>query len=193
MDKIIKQIHEYVEKEMIKNDPAHDFLHVKRVVKLAKQIAASYSNVNLFYLEMIAYLHDMQDDKLESNHTTATLVSYLQSLKVEEKDIDFIIKGISCISFRKYPNANPTFPIEVQIVQDADRIDAIGAIGVARTFSYGGAHHTCFYGNEKSTIHHFEEKLLLLYERLNTRVAKEIAKERHDFLCAFYKQFLKEI
>lgn len=192
MENILQKTRNYVQEKMQNNDPGHDYLHVQRVVLLSKEIAEHESDVNMFVCEMIALLHDMYDDKLKSNMSIDALSNFLDIILVPTLDKEKILEGISYISFRKYPYQNPTFPIEVQIVQDADRIDAIGAIGIARTFSYGGVHHRTFYGEENSTIAHFEEKLLLLYDRLNTAHAKKIAKERHTFLQAFYQQFLKE-
>ena len=193
MENVLEKTRLYVQEMMKDNDPGHDFLHVKRVVSLAKEIAMHEANVNMFLCEMIALLHDLHDDKLSSNLSVHTLSAFLKSMNVKDEDINTIMEGISYISFRKYPNQNLHFPIEVQIVQDADRIDAIGAIGIARTFSFGGVHKRSFYGEKDSTIAHFDEKLLLLYERLNTKYAKAIAKERHAFLLQFYNQFLKEV
>ena len=185
---ILEKTREFVLSQMANNDAAHDQDHILRVVALTKQLCAAYPQANSFRAELLAWLHDMNDDKLASNIGASSISAFLQSISVSEADIQFITDALPYISYRKHPRLSPDVPLEIRIVQDADRIDAIGAVGIARTFAYGGAKNR---GLDDS-INHFDEKLLLLYDLLSTDEAKRIALPRHQFLQAFYQQYNEE-
>ena len=186
--RILNGIKQYVYNHMSQNDAAHDPEHVLRVVTLAKEICRAYPQANAFRAELLAWVHDMNDDKLQSNVGQDSVTGFLQNLSVPQEDIQFIREGLPYISYRKYPKLPPDVPLEIQIVQDADRIDAIGAVGIARTFAYGGSKNRSL----ENSISHFDEKLLLLYDLLNTEEARRIALPRHTFLRGFYEQYRRE-
>ncbi len=173
---------------MGENDPAHDADHVKRVVKNALRICGAYPQANVFRIQLLAWLHDMNDDKLDSNVGIGAVTVFLRRIGTPEADIAFVAGGLPYISYRKHPKLDADVSLEIRIVQDADRIDAMGAIGIARTFAYGGAHGRAL----ENSLAHFDEKLLRLYDLLNTEEARRLAKPRHDFLRAFYTQFQAE-
>ena len=185
---ILKETENWVSGAMAGNDPAHDGMHVQRVVRLTRQLCESYPQINAYRAELLAWLHDMNDDKLFSNVGEESIARFLREIGAEEEELRFVADGIPFISYRKHPEPDPQLPIEVRIVQDADRIDAIGAIGIARTFAYGGAKQRAL----DESLAHFDEKLLKLYDRLNTAEAKRLAKPRYDFLRAFYAQYQAE-
>lgn len=185
---ILQETKEFVLSQMVKNDAAHDCDHILRVVALTKELCAAYPQANAFRAELLAWLHDMTDDKLASNIGASSVYEFLRELTVPEEDIRFVLDGLHYISYRKYPILPPEVPLEIRIVQDADRIDAIGAVGIARTFAFGGAKSRSL----DDSLNHFDEKLLLLYDLLNTEAAKRIALPRHQFLQAFYVQYKRE-
>lgn len=193
--RILSATEDFVRASMDSNDPAHDMLHVERVVKLARKLLTDNPSADPFLTELIALLHDMSDRKLSSNTDADVLRGFLRSVTLDADKVEFVINGISRISYSKYPRPDSNNPLEVQIVQDADRLDAMGAVGIARTFSYGGAHNVPFYSKEggNCTIAHFDEKLLLLKDLLNTEAAHKLAAERHLFLEEFYRRFHEEI
>lgn len=173
---------------MEENDPAHDNGHVQRVVKIARQLWEAYPEADLFRVQLLAWLHDMNDDKLHSNIGADSVAEFLRGIGTPEADIAFVVTGMPYISYRKHPKLSPDIPLEIRMVQDADRIDAMGAIGIARTFAYGGAKGRSL----QESLAHFDEKLLHLYGLLSTEEAKRIAKPRYDFLRTFYTQFHSE-
>ena len=185
---ILQKTREFVLSQMAKNDAAHDCDHILRVVALTKQLCVAYPQVNAFRAELLAWLHDMTDDKLASNIGITSISEFLRSISVTEENIRFVAEALPYISYRKHPRLSPDIPLEIRIVQDADRIDAIGAVGIARTFAFGGAKNR---GLDDS-LNHFDEKLLLLYDLLSTEAAREIALPRHQFLQAFYDQYKQE-
>lgn len=184
----------YVKEKMQQNDVAHDFYHVLRVLNNANIIATNYPNCDLFVLQMTALLHDIEDKKLQTS-ANSNVKDFLRSLELDKNIIDEILKNIDAISYSKNPHKNDEISIEAKIAQDADRLDAIGAIGIARTFAYSGYKNSPFYcleGEKSTTLGHFHEKLFHLHNLLNTPEAKEISKERTKFLITFYEQFCKE-
>ena len=174
---------------MAQNDPAHDGNHVKRVVQLSQQLCQASANADPFRAALLAWLHDLNDDKLTSDLGSTAIEAFLEGIGVEKSDIDFVLQGIPYISYRKYPKLSPDIPIEIRLVQDADRMDAMGAIGIARTFAYGGAKGRSL----EESLAHFDEKLLKLYDLLSTDAAKALAADRRDFLRQFYNQFQAEM
>ena len=189
MDKtIIKLTEDYVKNIFIDQEPGHDYLHIERVRKMALLISQSVES-DLFLVEMLALLHDVEDHKL--NHTYK-VKDFLDSVDISREYKDKILSILPYMSFSKYPHLDESFPIEGKIVIDADRLDAIGAIGIARAFSYGGYKNRRMYGDKESTVHHFEEKLLILDKTLYLEESKRIAEKRMKFLKEFYEEFLLE-
>ncbi|MFJ7753965.1 HD domain-containing protein [Peribacillus muralis] len=198
----------YVYDQLNLDASGHDWFHIDRVRKLALHIAKEENSGNVFIIEMAALLHDIPDDKLNDDQDAAwgKLEAWLQELMLDDdsvKDIREIIRTIS------YSAGQLNLPsIEAEIVQDADRLDALGAIGIARTFAYGGKKGQSLYDPElpirenmtkmeyrkgkSSSVHHFYEKLLRLQEMLNTSTAKKIARERHEYMVGYLKEFYKE-
>ena len=206
--KIIEATTTFVKNILQHDSSGHDWWHIERVRKAALQIGEE-ENANLFVVEMAALLHDVADEKLNKSEEEGLMKvrNWLSSIQITESEQEEIIEIISTMSF-KGGSRPPMKTIEGKVVQDADRLDAIGAIGIARTFAYAGAHGDLIYDpalpfresmtkdeyrNGKSTaVNHFYEKLLKLKDTLNTNAAKKAAKERHDFMTAFLDQFYKE-
>lgn len=204
--KIIEETVEYVKDKYNKLGPSHDFWHVYRVWKNSINISKS-ENVNLFIVEMAALLHDLYDSKYFNGtleDATNLLVKYLNSKGVEDKISDKIIDIINNMSYSKNSSVNS---LEQAVVSDADRLDAIGAIGIARCFTYSGEKNRTLHipgvlggksreeykklGSE-TAIAHFNDKLLKIKDSMLTNSGKKIAKKRHDYLQEFYNQFLAE-
>jgi uncharacterized protein len=185
---ILQKVKQFVLSEMAENDAAHDGEHILRVVALTRRLCAAYPQANAFRAELLAWLHDMNDDKLASNIGKGSVAAFLRSISVSQEDIGFIEEALPYISYRKYPKLPPEISLEIRIVQDADRIDAMGAVGIARTFAYGGAKKRSL----GESLAHFDEKLLLLYDLLSTEEGKKIALPRYEFLKAFYAQYKSE-
>ena len=184
----LAQTEAFVRAQMAQNDPAHDEEHVLRVVGLTKELLARCPQADPFRAQLLAWLHDLSDDKLVSNLGADSLAAFLARLEVPEADARFVLGGLPFISYRKHPHLGPEIPLEIRLVQDADRIDAMGAMGVARTFAYGGAKGRSL----KDSLAHFDDKLLKLYDLLGTAEAKELARPRYEFLKTFYTQFQNE-
>jgi uncharacterized protein len=197
-------------KDTLQNDTTgHDWHHIHRVRENALYIAKRERVGDLFVIEMAALLHDISDEKLNATKEAGVqkLYNFLTSLKLEPKRVNMIIEIINSISF-KGGNGIEALTIEAKIVQDADRLDAIGAIGIARTFTYGGSKKQPMYdpdirirnemteneyrNGKSSSIHHFYEKLLKLKELLNTETARQMAEDRHQFMESFLQQFYYE-
>ena len=187
-EQILQKTADWVNTAMAENDPAHDPEHVLRVVRLTGQLCQKMPQADPFRAELLAWLHDMNDDKLTSNRGLEAVAVCLQTVGAAEEDIAFVLQGIPYISYRKHPKLSEDLPLEIRIVQDADRIDAMGAMGIARTFAYGGAKGRSL----EESLQHFDEKLLLLYDLLSTDAARELARPRHEFLVNFYQQFKAE-
>jgi len=199
----------FVQKELEGNESGHDWFHIERVWKLSKNIAKQES-VNLMVVELGALLHDIADSKFHDGDEEIgprKAQEFLLSENVSKDIIDQVIFIVKNISF-KGGGFNPNTSSELSVVQDADRLDAIGAIGIARTFNYGGYKNNELYnpnrppnlnktveeykkGND-TTINHFYEKLLLLKDKMNTKSGLEIAEKRHIFMEQFLDQFYKE-
>ena len=206
MDSILKQVSDYVQQKLENEGSGHDWYHIERVLQHARTIAKE-ENANLFICEAAALVHDLADDKIAS--TEADGLNEVEELlsEVSDSDREHIIEIISTISF-KGGNRPPVKTLEAQVVQDADRLDAIGAIGIARTFVYAGSKGeliydpaikprekltTNSYRNEQSTaINHFYEKLLNLRDLMNTDTGKVLANQRHQFMESFLSQFNDE-
>lgn len=198
-------------KETLKDaEGGHDWFHIERVYKNALLIAKEEQADN-FVISLGALLHDIADYKFHDGDESVgpkIASEFLNSQKVSQEIIDHVIKIIENISF-KGGNGNQHFhSIELDILQDADRLDALGAIGIARTFNYGGFKGRPLYdpsiqpdlnmtkeqykASNAPTINHFYEKLLLLKERMNTTTGRKIAEQRHQFMEDYLQQFYAE-
>lgn len=183
MDEIIKRAIDYVENIFDGNSDGHGADHSIRVYNNALNIRKAYE-CNELYVDLGALLHDVDDHKLFNNKNNENARKFLIENDFDSEAIEDIIEIINSVSFTKNKGTKPK-TLEASIVQDADRLDAIGAIGVARTFMYSGKNGR---GIEDS-LSHFDEKLLLLKDMMNTEEAKRLAEERDSFM----KEFLSEI
>lgn len=200
----------FVKKELATAEGGHDWFHVERVYKNALLISKT-EKVDLLVVQLAALLHDIADSKFHSGDETIgpkKATRFLESQNIEASIINHVVAIIKNISF-KGGNFKTTFTSnELNVVQDADRLDAIGAIGIARTFNYGGYKERALYdpsippnltmtkeeykSSTAPTINHFYEKLLLLSKKMHTKTAREIAGKRHQFMEGFLKQFYEE-
>lgn len=207
---IIANTIKFVQQTLENAEGGHDWFHILRVWNNAKLIAKT-ENVNLFIVELGALLHDIADSKFHNGDETVgpkIAREFLLSQQVDEFTISHIENIIKNISF-KGGNFDQLFlSEELKVLQDADRLDAIGAIGIARAFNYGGFKNRALYNPEikpnlnqtkeeyknsvSPTINHFYEKLLLLKDKMNTATGKKLAKERHQFMEEFLNQFYNE-
>jgi uncharacterized protein len=208
-NKLIVLTKEYVKKELTAEKVGHDFWHTYRVWQMARFLMEKEkSKANFFVIELAALLHDLEDWKFGDYQKLTKVRAWLKKIKVSTEETEAIIKIIQDISFKGADTKKPHLSIEAKIVQDADRLDALGAIGIARTFAYGGykkrslhdpdllpKRHSSFAEYQKakgSTINHFYEKLLLLKKQMNTKIAKKIARRRHAFMLKFLREFFRE-
>lgn len=186
----------------------HDWWHVVRVKNIAVEIA-KIEKADIEIVELAALLHDIDDWKF-ANQTEKPNKAFLwlKELNFPQKQIETIIEIIDNVSYKGAGVDTPISSLEGKIVQDADRLDAMGAIGIARTFAYGGSRKREIYNPEEKpelhssfddykktqshTINHFYEKLLLLKDRMNTTTAKNIAESRHKFMLDFLERFLND-
>lgn len=210
-EQIITKTIQFVKKELKDAESGHDWFHINRVYKNAMTIAKE-EDANVFIVQVAALLHDIADSKFnngDENIGPNKAKFFLQSIDVNEKAINHIVQIIANMSFSKSLEKKELFQSkELQVVQDADRLDAIGAIGIARAFNYGGYKNRLLYDpkikpnlnlskeaykkSKAPTINHFYEKLLLLKDKMNTETGKKLATERHQFMEDFLKQFYKE-
>ncbi|MGH1519265.1 HD domain-containing protein [Chryseobacterium sp. JK1] len=210
MKSTIDKTVEFVKEKLEGAEAGHDWFHIERVWKLAGKIADT-EDCNKEVVELSALLHDIADPKFHNgDETIAPRIAreFLESQNVSEEVIQNVLFVIENISFKNRSQAPENPSIELKIVQDADRIDAIGAIGIARTFNFGGFKNNLMYdpalkpnlGMSKeeykksngTTINHFYEKLLLLKDLMNTQKGKIMAEERHQYMLNFLDQFYKE-
>ena len=200
----------FVKATLAQAEGGHDWFHIERVYKNALLIAES-EKCDVEIVQLGALLHDIADSKFHNGDESIgpqTALAFLESEKVEPTIIDHVIAIIENISFKGGKVERQFSSIELDIVQDADRLDAIGAIGIARTFNYGGFKNRALYNpeiapnltmtkdeyknNEAPTINHFYEKLLLLKDKMNTETGKQIAQNRHRYMEDFLEQFYAE-
>ncbi|GAL62112.1 HD domain-containing protein [Algibacter lectus] len=209
-ENIINKTIVFVKEKLEGAEGGHDWFHIERVYKNALLISKT-EKVNGFVVALGALLHDIADSKFHNGDETVgpkVARDFLSRLNVDNETIQHVVNIIENISF-KGGNIEQKFTSpELNVVQDADRLDAIGAIGIARCFNYGGFKNRALYDPEikpdlnmskeaykKSTaptINHFYEKLLLLKDRMNTETGKLVAGERHEFMLQFLNQFDKE-
>ena len=185
-EQIIKDAKEYIESLLVDESTGHDVDHIYRVYRTSLEIAKDYPNSNLFYISLAALLHDVDDSKIFKTTNNENARKFLAN-RVNKEDEESIIQIINEISFSKNKDKTPT-SLEAMIVQDADRLDAIGAVGVARAFAYGGNQNRPL----SKSMEHFHDKLLLIKDKLNTEAAKRIGEERHQFLLDFLEEYKKE-
>jgi uncharacterized protein len=188
----------------------HDWSHIYRVWNTAKHLA-QHEEVDLFVVELGALLHDIADSKFHGGDEEIgprKAREFLQTLQVEETVITHIENIITHISFKGGKLPQQFKSPELDVIQDADRLDALGAVGIARTFNYGGHKGRSIYdpdirpnlnlskeeykNSDAPTLNHFYEKLLLLKDRMNTQTGRKMAEERHAFMVAYLDQFYKE-
>ena len=175
----------YIEALFQNNSGGHDAAHTMRVYQNALRIAQSEPECDLEIVSLAALLHDADDHKLFRTENNANARAFLNAHGAEKTER--IIEAINAVSFSQNRGKRPG-TLEGQIVQDADRLDAIGAVGVARAFAYGGEHGRSL----EDTLKHFEDKLLLLKDRMNTPTALALARERHAFLLDYLREYRKE-
>lgn len=200
-DTLIKVVASAVKKELINmKEAGHDWWHTYRVWKLSSYIAKKYDNIDSSIVELAALLHDIADAKFFNGNEEIgpeKARKILVSLNTPKNKIEHVDNIIRNISFRHEVERKPFSSIELSIVQDADRLDAIGAIGIARAFNYGGFIGNPLYsptvdGKKDSTVNHFYEKLLLLKDRMNTETARKLAEKRHNFMVTYLEHFFEE-
>jgi uncharacterized protein len=209
---IIEATIDFVKETLGGAEAGHDWFHTQRVFRNSILIAKD-EKVDVLVISLGALLHDIADAKFhggDENIGPQMAKEFLESLQVNKKTIDKVCYIIEHISFKNSVGrkSKKSHPLELQLVQDADRLDAIGAIGVARAFHYGGYKNRKLYDpdiapnlklskeeykkSDSPTINHFYEKLLLLKDKMNTRTGKQIAEQRHDFLLKYLEQFYAE-
>jgi uncharacterized protein len=209
-ENIVNATKSFVKNQLKNAEGGHDWFHTERVYNSALQIAKG-ENANALVVALAALLHDVADSKFHDGDETLgpkIARTFLETQKLNVPTIEHIINVIENSSFKGGNFETKFNSIELQIVQDADRLDAIGAIGIARAFNYGGFKNRGLYDPEiqpnllmtkeeykKSnapTINHFYEKLLLLKDKMNTQTGRELAEGRHKFLEMYLEQFYKE-
>jgi uncharacterized protein len=211
-DMIIQNTIQFVKATLKNAEGGHDWFHIQRVLNNAKLIAEN-EPVNIFIVSLGALLHDIADPKFHNGDETIgpkIAKEFLKEQKVNKGIIQHIIHIINHISYKNsFTKTGEKFTSkELEVLQDADRLDAIGAIGIARCFNYGGFKNRSLYDPEIApnlrmtkeeyknstapTINHFYEKLLLIKDTMNTITGKRIAEERHAYMEGFLKQFYEE-
>ena len=206
---IIENAIKYVHEIFARDFSGHDFYHTMRVYKTAVQIAVR-ENADILTVQLAALLHDVDDIKLSPTTYSVkkNAVDFMKQNKLSDEIINSVCKIIEEVSFAGSDSVVPS-SIEGKCVQDADRLDAIGAVGIARAFAYGGNKGRKMYdpdikpmtnmnkeqyrqNDNSTTINHFYEKLLLLKDMMNTETAKKIAERRHAFMQTYLNEFLAE-
>ena len=185
---IIEKAKDYAAKLLGGNCGGHDLQHTLRVYNNALAIAKTEPDADLFIVSIAALLHDVDDYKLFNTTDYRNARTFLKENEIPEQQEQQIITTIDSVSFSKNRDRKP-LTVEGQIVQDADRLDALGAVGIARTFAYGGEHSRPM----EETVRHFHEKLLLLKDMMNTDAAKTMAQNRHIYMKNYLKELNQEI
>lgn len=207
---VIKNIEAEVKKQFLGEGTGHDFWHIDRVRKVALKIG-SQERADLFIVELAALLHDIADYKFHNGDVTKggkVAREILAGQSVEPSAIDHVCEIVDSVSFKGAADTSKIESIEGMVVQDADRLDALGAIGIARAFATGGHFGRPLYEpdvkpnlnkskeeyikDRTNTINHFYEKLLLLKDRMNTKTGKQMAEDRHAYMEEYLTRFFKE-
>lgn len=210
MEEIISKTILFVKQQLRDAEGGHDWFHIERVYKNTLLIARE-ETCDVLVVKLAALLHDIADSKFHNGDETVgpkIAREFLTNEKVDENTINHVVAIIENISFKGGKVAKTFHSLELDIVQDADRLDAIGAIGIARTFNYGGFKNRAIYdpniqpnlqmtkeeykNSTAPTINHFYEKLLLLKDKMNTKTGLKIAENRHQFMENFLSQFYGE-
>ena len=212
-EEIIKKTETFVKDTLKGSEAGHDWSHIERVVRNARTIGKS-ENADLFVTELAALLHDIADSKFhDGNEEIGPERSerFLKELGLPEDDVEHVVNIVRYVSFKNEldPGGNDGFDsLELRVLKDADRLDAIGAIGIARAFHYGGFKNRSLYDpsipplenqskeqykkSTAPTINHFYEKILLLTDKMKTKTGREMAEKRHSFMEEFLDHFYKE-
>ncbi|MGK0253338.1 MAG: hypothetical protein ACI9OE_000806 [Mariniflexile sp.] len=209
-EELINKTIAFVKEQLAHAEGGHDWFHIERVYKNALLISKN-ENVDGFVVALGALLHDIADSKFHNGDETVgpqKAREFLFTHNVDSKVIEHVVNIIKNISFKGGNEAEKFRSLELDVVQDADRLDAIGAIGIARAFNYGGFKNRAVYNpdikpnlnmskaeyktSNAPTINHFYEKLLLLKDKMKTKTGKEIALDRHSYMEQFLKQFYSE-
>ena len=208
-ENILLEVATYVEQKLSGEGSGHDWWHIVRVRNMAKNLALAEGG-DSFICQLAALVHDLVDDKLVADEglALAEVRDLLTRLGVKSDQTDQVLAIIQTISYKGGSQNHLDLTLEGQIVQDADRLDAMGAIGVARTMAYSGYHGRVIHdpevavrqnmtleeyrSHQGTAITHFYEKLLLLKDLMNTKTAQELAKRRHAFMEAYLEQFFAE-
>lgn len=207
---VLENTQKFVKKRLENTESGHDWFHIERVYKNALLIAKE-ETCNTEVVQLAALLHDIADSKFHYGDETIgpkVALEFLTKENIAEEIISHVVAIIENISFKGGNFQQNFHSKELEIVQDADRLDAIGAIGIARTFNYGGFKNRDIYdpqilpnlsmskeeykNSTAPTINHFYEKLLLLKDKMNTETGKKIAQKRHDFMESYLEQFYNE-
>lgn len=207
---VLKKTVEFVKKTLAEAEGGHDWWHIYRVTNTARHIATK-ENADMFIVELGALLHDIADSKFnDGNEYIGAQIAreFLTSLNLETHIILHIENIINNVSFKGGKEKQTFSSIELDVIQDADRLDALGAIGIARTFNYGGFKNRKIYdpdikpdlnmtkeqykNSTAPTINHFYEKLFLLKDKMNTNTGKQMAIKRHEYMEEFIMQFKNE-
>jgi uncharacterized protein len=201
----------FAKSRLMEYDGAHDWFHTERVLTLSRHIQKSENKGNIQIIELSAILHDIADTKFHKGPESDggdMAYEFLREHGLSEDDAGHIRRIINNLSFKKILVRENINSMEFQIVMDADRLDAMGAVGIARAFNYGGFKNRALFDPEVSpvkyktmddyknseapTINHFYEKLFLLKDLMNTQTAKNLAEERHEYMLEFVKRFIDE-
>lgn len=207
---IIELTTQYVKKELQNAEGGHDWWHINRVLNNARQISKT-ENIDPFIVELGTLLHDIADSKFNNGDEEIgpqKAEKFLRSLNLDDKIIEHVVNIIKNISFKGGNHKQNFISPELDVIQDADRLDALGAIGIARAFNYGGFKNRQIFdpgikpdlnmakeeykNSTAPTINHFYEKLLLLKDKMNTATGKKLAEQRHKFMEDFLDRFYKE-
>lgn len=210
MDKeqLIEKTIEYVKRSMENGEVGHDWSHVERVWKMAKRIGIE-EKADMFIVEMAALLHDIADWKFHGEGTGELKArTWMEAIGVKKEDIENVVHVVENISFKGSGEKEKMSTLEGKIVQDADRLDALGAIGIARAMTFAGHVGNPIFDPEikprdemkfseykeskEPAINHFYEKLLLLKDRMNTKTGRKLAEQRHEFMETYLEEFFKE-
>ena len=208
MEQLVQNAAKFI-KEIFQNDfSGHDFFHSMRVYRTAMKIAQA-EHADLEVVALAALLHDVDDRKLSpaTAEKKENAARFMRGQNVSEAKILQVCQIIDEVSFKGTDSVRPSTP-EGKCVQDADRLDALGAIGIARTFAYGGSHHRAiydpelpprtamnqaqYYSRNSTSLNHFYEKLFLLEDMMNTETGKAIARKRTQYMQEFVDEFLHE-
>lgn len=213
-DRLVAVTTEFVRDALKTQGGDHDWWHIYRVWQLAKRIAQDEPKADALAVELAALMHDLADPKIiqESGVTMDDIAAWLRGQGQEEPFVQRVLAGMQKTSFHSSIGKSGTLgkelPVEAKIVSDADKLDAMGAIGIARAFSYGGKKSRMlhdpdrplqtyesaeeYHANDTPTINHFYEKLLLLKDRMHTATGKKLAEGRHQYMERFLEQFYAE-